>query len=142
MATTIQNPTSQAPLPPPMADGRPQVPGDDAQRLNALVGANLSNIDRVSLEHVVHRAYRMGSERCHRVMSERVEDQPVTLADVERRAVERAFSSAHGDVVRTAKLLGIGRSSVYRKFRKFGLLARHYDRCPNCGCNLRLQSHM
>jgi transcriptional regulator of acetoin/glycerol metabolism len=138
MATTIQNPTSQALLPPPMPDGRPQVPDEDAQRLNALVRANLSNIDRVSLEHIVHRAYRMGSERCHRVMFTRVGDQPVTLADVERRAIERAFSSAHGDVVRTAKLLGIGRSSAYRKLKKYGILTPHHDRCPNCGCNLRL----
>jgi DNA-binding NtrC family response regulator len=135
MATMIQNPISQPLLPAvPEARGGDQ----DSQKLSALVRANLSNMDRVTLEHIVHRAYRMGSESCHRSLAPRVEDQPMTLEDAEGRAVARAFSAAHGDVNRAAKLLGIGRTSVYRKLRKYGLTTPHYELCPNCGCNLRL----
>jgi DNA-binding NtrC family response regulator len=139
MATAIQNPKLRPPLTTPIPINTLQIPDEDAQRLRALVRASLSNLDRLSLDQIIHRAYRLGSERCHRAMAAKgQEDQPITLSEIERRAIEQAFASTRGDVLATAKLLGAGKTTVYRKLHGYGLLAPKYDYCPNCGCNLRI----
>jgi len=43
------------------------------------------------------------------------------LHDVERRAILQALQTAAGDRVRAAKLLGIGKTTIYRKLREYGL---------------------
>ena len=43
------------------------------------------------------------------------------LADVERRAVERALEAADGNVTRAAQSLGINRATLHRKLKKYGL---------------------
>jgi DNA-binding NtrC family response regulator len=44
-----------------------------------------------------------------------------TLREMERRAIIQALENAHGDRVRAAKLLGIGKTTIYRKLKEFGL---------------------
>ena len=44
-----------------------------------------------------------------------------TLQDLERRAILRAIETAGGDRVRAAKLLGIGKTTIYRKLKEYGL---------------------
>jgi transcriptional regulator with PAS, ATPase and Fis domain len=39
----------------------------------------------------------------------------------ERRAIERALEKTHGDRVRAAKLLGIGKTTIYRKIKEYSL---------------------
>ena len=141
MATTITNPTTRSFEPISHFDMTHQVPNQDEQRLRARLRSGLSNLDRVSLEHIIDRAYRMGSESCHRAMTTlRSEPQSTNLEDIERDAVQRAFAAARGDARATAKLLGIGRSSVYRKLRKYQLIKPQYECCPNCGCKLTVSS--
>jgi DNA-binding NtrC family response regulator len=43
------------------------------------------------------------------------------LQDLERRAILRALETSGGDRVRAAKLLGIGKTTIYRKLREYGL---------------------
>ena len=43
------------------------------------------------------------------------------LHDVERRAILQALQTAAGDRVRAAKLLGIGKTTIYRTLREYGL---------------------
>jgi DNA-binding NtrC family response regulator len=141
MATTVQNPTVNSFAGISHIDPMHQVPDEDEQRLRALVRSGLSNMDRVSLERIVDRAYRMGSESCHRAMKMlQAEPQSTKLEDIEQDAVRRAFAAARGDATTTAKLLGIGRSSVYRKLRKYGLIEPQYHYCPNCGYKLTVSS--
>lgn len=45
----------------------------------------------------------------------------VTLHEVERRAIMQALEAAGGDRVRAAKLLGIGKTTIYRKLKEYGL---------------------
>ncbi len=49
--------------------------------------------------------------------------QVAPLADVERRAVERALAAAGGNVTRAARALGISRATLHRKLNKYGLTA-------------------
>jgi two-component system response regulator AtoC len=44
-----------------------------------------------------------------------------TLEDLERQAILNALESAGGDRVRAARLLGIGKTTIYRKLKEYGL---------------------
>ncbi|MGH9469537.1 MAG: sigma-54-dependent transcriptional regulator [Terriglobia bacterium] len=48
-------------------------------------------------------------------------DEPHSLEDLERRAILNALQIAGGDRVRAAKLLGIGKTTIYRKLKEYGL---------------------
>jgi DNA-binding NtrC family response regulator len=45
----------------------------------------------------------------------------VPLAELERQAIVAALSQLHGDKLMTAKLLGIGKTTLYRKLREYGI---------------------
>lgn len=49
------------------------------------------------------------------------EELTLSLADVERRHIERVFAAERGSVSRTAKRLGIARSSLYEKMKRHGI---------------------
>jgi DNA-binding NtrC family response regulator len=51
-------------------------------------------------------------------------NQPVTLDDVEREAIERALTEVHGNRKKAAQILGIGERTLYRKIDKYGLRKR------------------
>jgi DNA-binding NtrC family response regulator len=44
-----------------------------------------------------------------------------TLQELEQRAIRQALEATGGDRVRAAKLLGIGKTTIYRKLREYGL---------------------
>ncbi len=46
---------------------------------------------------------------------------PLSLAAYERAALERALSEVRGDAVAAARLLGVGRSTFYRKLARHGI---------------------
>ena len=50
-----------------------------------------------------------------------VDDLPLTLAELERWAVQRALRDTDGRLTEAAKTLGIGRTTLYRKIEKYGL---------------------
>ncbi|MGH9449401.1 MAG: sigma-54-dependent transcriptional regulator [Terriglobia bacterium] len=47
--------------------------------------------------------------------------KPYTLEDLERRAIMNALETAGGDRLRAAKLLGIGKTTIYRKLKEYGI---------------------
>jgi DNA-binding NtrC family response regulator len=53
-----------------------------------------------------------------------VTEGPATLEDIERRAIERALWEERGNVDATARRLGISRSGLYLKLRKFNVHPR------------------
>ncbi|HEX5483112.1 MAG TPA: sigma-54 dependent transcriptional regulator [Terriglobia bacterium] len=48
-------------------------------------------------------------------------DDPHTLENLERRAILNALQTAGGDRLRAAKLLGIGKTTIYRKLKEYGI---------------------
>ena len=49
------------------------------------------------------------------------EEDIVPLRELERRAIQRALRATHGSVGRAAKLLGIGRATLYRRLAELEL---------------------
>jgi DNA-binding NtrC family response regulator len=45
----------------------------------------------------------------------------MTLADLERQAILDAIRKLHGDKLQAAKLLGIGKTTLYRKLKEYGI---------------------
>ncbi|MCW8796509.1 MAG: sigma-54 dependent transcriptional regulator [Chlorobium sp.] len=44
-----------------------------------------------------------------------------SLEEIERHAIEETFKACEGNPTKTAQVLGIGRATLYRKLKKFGL---------------------
>jgi DNA-binding NtrC family response regulator len=44
-----------------------------------------------------------------------------TLADLERQAILAAIRTLHGDKLQAARLLGIGKTTLYRKLKEYGI---------------------
>ena len=49
------------------------------------------------------------------------EEDIIPLRELERRAIQRALRATHGSVGRAAKLLGIGRATLYRRIATLDL---------------------
>jgi two-component system response regulator HydG len=51
------------------------------------------------------------------------EDAPevTTLADLERQAILGAIRTLKGDKLQAAKMLGIGKTTLYRKLKEYGI---------------------
>jgi two-component system, NtrC family, response regulator AtoC len=48
-------------------------------------------------------------------------EKGLRIADIERRALEEALESSGGNVTEAVKLLGIGRTTVYRMMKRYGM---------------------
>jgi two-component system response regulator HydG len=44
-----------------------------------------------------------------------------TLQELEQRAIVQALQATKGDRLRAARLLGIGKTTIYRKLKEYGL---------------------
>lgn len=84
------------------------------------------------LENCIQRAMTMGSGPEIQVadlptnllnfMRSSVESEQVTtLRELERRAILQALEATGGDRLRAARLLGIGKTTIYRKLKEYGL---------------------
>jgi DNA-binding NtrC family response regulator len=60
---------------------------------------------------------------------------PLSLEAYERCAIERALRESGGDAAEAARRLGIGRSTLYRKLSKHGILARRDPRGAGVGAS-------
>jgi len=84
------------------------------------------------LENCVQRALAMGtgpeilvrdlpSSVFQRVSRRSSSRESRTLKDLERHAILQALQATQGDRVRAAKLLGISKTTIYRKLKEYGL---------------------
>jgi DNA-binding NtrC family response regulator len=49
-----------------------------------------------------------------------LEEEVLTLSELERRAIFRALHKSNGDKLEAARLLGIGKTTLYRKLKQYG----------------------
>jgi two-component system response regulator HydG len=57
----------------------------------------------------------------YHVQAEESSESVPTLRELERTAILQALEAAQGDRVRAAKLLGIGKTTIYRKLKEYGI---------------------
>ena len=49
------------------------------------------------------------------------EEDPISLDHYEKKALLRALNATDGDKLRAARLLKLGKSTLYRKLKRFGI---------------------
>ena len=93
-------------------------------------------------ERLAHRAYEMGSANCHKAVSHSFAmPETLNLNDLEKAALENALQVTGGSILAAAQLLGIGKTTAYRKVKEYGLAtAAGVAFCPNCGRRLPRQN--
>ena len=89
-------------------------------------------------ERLAHRAYEMGSANCHKAVSRSFAlPETLNLNDLEKAALEKALQVTGGSILAAAQLLGIGKTTAYRKVKEYGLATGSGAAfCPNCGRRL------
>lgn len=83
-------------------------------------------------ERLAVKAYEMGSEACHRAaLPPPIET--LNLDDLEKVAIREALTRTPNRIA-AAQLLGIGKTTLYRKLKEYGIsLEGTVVCCPNCG---------
>jgi len=86
-------------------------------------------------ERLAHRAYEMGSANCHEAVGNSLAmPETLNLNDLEKVALEKALQLTGGSIIAAAQLLGIGKTTAYRKVKEYGLATgTGIAFCPNCG---------
>jgi transcriptional regulator of acetoin/glycerol metabolism len=108
------------------------VPEQDHHSLRSLSRATRGGtLDPLRL---AEKAYEMGSTACHNAIT-LSPPEILNLAELEKRALKRAIEVSSGNVHAAAKLLGIGKTTAYRKIHEYGIELRPAC-CPNCGQQL------
>jgi hypothetical protein len=95
-----------------------QLPQTDHLRIHALIKSLASGM--IVPIDLAERAYRLGNESCHRTMDDLTEslpEEPLDLSEVERIAINKALAKCRGGKLQTARMLGIGKATLYRKSR-------------------------
>ena len=89
-------------------------------------------------ERLAHRAYEMGSANCHKAVSHSFAlPETFNLNDLEKAALEKALQVTGGSILAAAQLLGIGKTTAYRKVKQYELATgTGVAFCPNCGRRL------
>jgi hypothetical protein len=111
-----------------------QLPQTDHLRIHALIKSLASGMI-VPIE-LAERAYRLGNESCHRAMDDLTEslpEEPLDLTEAERITINKALAKCRGDKLQAARMLGIGKTTLYRKIAAYGIQPTHTLVCPSCG---------
>ncbi len=115
-----------------------QLPQTDHLRIQALIRSLASGMI-VPIE-LAERAYRLGNESCHRAMDDLTEslpEEPLDISEVERITINKALAKCRGDKLQAAKILGIGKTSLYRKLAAYGIQPANTLLCPSCGRKIK-----
>ncbi|MEC9486790.1 MAG: sigma-54 dependent transcriptional regulator [Prosthecochloris sp.] len=105
-------------------------PGNVRELKNAIQRTAISNRNRQEITAILHAgSHRQSKELCKAPESPLQTEPAVTssqdgiipLDEIERNAITEAYRICEGNPTKTARLLGIGRATLYRKLKKFGL---------------------
>ncbi|MCB9595169.1 MAG: sigma 54-interacting transcriptional regulator [Sandaracinaceae bacterium] len=100
-------------------------PGNVRELANLVEGvASLTPLDAREITEVPRIIQRTGSAppaRAPAAGAPSSPDEVESLEDAERRAVAKALAAFEGNILQTAKALGVARGTLYRKMERFGL---------------------
>lgn len=105
-------------------------PGNIRELKNAIQRTAISskNSDEISsiLSHMGGHIRKndkkiMARDACGQFETAGKEEKIRSLEELERHAIEEAYKACEGNPTKTAQVLGIGRATLYRKLKKFGL---------------------
>jgi Bacterial regulatory protein, Fis family len=84
----------------------------------------------------------MGSANCHKAISRSLAlPETLNLNDLEKAALEKALQVTGGSIPAAAQVLGVGKTTAYRKVKQYGLATgTGVTFCPNCGRRLPRQT--
>lgn len=95
-------------------------PGNIRELQNVMeMAVNLSN-DTIDIQHLPSSFINNNQENSY--MNNSTEDEIISLEEMEKRQIVRALSEFGGNISRTANVLEIGRTTLYRKIKKYSLL--------------------
>lgn len=116
-----------------------QFPPPDEARIRALIKSWASGI--LVPREFAQRVYEMGQQACHRALAsiamQESEDESLDLDIVEKATIAKALTRCQGDKLRAAKVLGIGKTTLYRKVALYKIEPQTTRVCPACGRELR-----
>ena len=115
-----------------------QLPQTDHLRIHALIKSLASGM--IVPIDLAERAYRLGNESCHRTMDDLTEslpEEPLDLSEVERIAINKALAKCRGGKLQTARMLGIGKTTLYRKIAAYRIQPARTLVCPSCGRKIK-----
>jgi len=90
------------------------------------------------LSHIIERALLLNRDDCitadhlnlndasGRNISSKVQLPLMTIEQAERELLSMALTKAQGQSHEAAKILGISKSSIYRRMEKYGIIAKHF----------------
>ena len=103
-------------------------PGNVRELENAVEhGATMTSGGEIQLGHLPTQLQQQSLAALHAATAGRKRDEPpateeiVPLAVQERHAILEAIRVTHGDKLRAAKLLDIGKTTLYRKLKEYGI---------------------
>ncbi len=91
------------------------------ERLSATPVAATSSVAAAQPEHASNGIASSDEDEGFAVVLGSDNDDILTLEDLKRQAVERAYSLCEGNVDKAAVELGIGRATMYRLLKKYGI---------------------
>lgn len=108
------------------------IPETDLRQLKSLSRAARGGA--LDTQRLAERSYEMGSSACHDAIGRSLAlPETLKLSELEKAALKKALEVT-GNPMAAAKLLGIGKTTVYRKARQYGFLTGTGPAfCPNCG---------
>jgi DNA-binding NtrC family response regulator len=65
------------------------------------------------------------------------QEEPLDLSEVEKLTIQKALAKCKGSKLQAARLLGIGKTTLYRKIATYGIEPPHTLICPSCGCEVK-----
>jgi hypothetical protein len=70
-------------------------------------------------------------------LTESLPEEPFDLSELERITINKALAKCRGDKLQAAKILGIGKTTLYRKVAAYGIQPAHTLVCPSCGRKIK-----
>jgi len=94
------------------------IPDEDFSKLKSLARAvKGGTLDPLRL---ALRAYRIGSD-AHALQQPQFNPDTLNIDQLERETMKKAIEKAGGSLLIAARLMGIGKTTIYRKAKTYGL---------------------